>query len=151
MIKRKNGTSLVELIAVIVIMGIVASIGTVTTIAVIKRQKRNATINSLNSIYKSARGLLVQIDTSSYDERISFIDDDFAYISLSTMIDEGIIDGERYRAIGNEVYFCYNFHDIYVQIGNGTLSKEVPSSTGDTVVNDLNVTFSFEKDLFITA
>ena len=144
----KKGTSLVELIAVIVIMGIIASISTVTVVNVIARQRENATIVSLNSIYETAKGLLITVETGSYDENITVVDDDFCYISITTMIDSGIIDGKDYKPVGPEIYFCYNMNISFVEITDSTVSENVPESTSNTVVNKLEVTFDFVKDKF---
>ena len=150
-ILNKKGTSLVELIAVIVIMGIIASITTVTVISVLGRQKKNATITSLNNIYSSAKALLVQVETSSYDENITLIDNDFCYISLTTLIDSGNVDGKEYKPVGNEVYFCYDMHDCFVEITDGAVSKTIPTTADTTTVNDVLVTFSYESNKFIIA
>ena len=148
---NKKGASLVELIAVIVIMGVIASIATLTISSVINRQRRNATINSLNGIYETAKGLLIQVETGTYDENITLIDDDFCYISLSTMLDEGIIDGSDYRANGDEIYFCYDFNDSFVIITADSVSNNRPDSTGSTIVNSVMVTFDFQSNKFISA
>ena len=148
---NKKGTSLVELIAVIVIMGIISSIGAVTVVSIIARQRKNATISSLKNIYETAKGLLVQVEAGSYDENIVFIDDDFCYISLTSMIDNGAVDGEKYRPTGNEVYFCYDMHEPFVIITNETINKVKPESTGSTTINQVLVTYSYSKDSFIIA
>ncbi len=147
----KKGTSLVELIAVIVILGVIASITTVVVVNVIARQKRNATINALNNIYESAKGLLLQVEAGDYDENISLIGDDFCYISLTTLIDSGSVDGNGYKPIGNEIYFCYDMNVSFVNITSSSITKDKPTSTGSTEVNTISVTFSFEKDKFILA
>lgn len=147
----KKGASLVELIAVIVIMGVIAGIAVGTVTVVIARQRKNATINSLNNIYESARALLVQVETSSYDEHITLIDDDFCYISLTTLIESGNVDGNKYKPIGNEIYFCYNMHDAFVEITNSAVTKTIPESTASTTVNEILVTFSYASNKFITA
>ena len=148
---NKKGTSLVELIAVIVIMGIISGIAALTVTNVIARQRKNSVINGLNNIYESARVLLVQVETSSYDENISLIDDDFCYISLTTLIDSGNVDGENYRPVGNEIYFCYDMNDSFVIITDSTITKTIPNSTGSSNVNGVLVTFSYSKNKFITA
>ena len=148
---NKKGSSLVELIAVIVIMGIIAAIAIPTTVVLINRQRKNAVINSLNEIYASTRGLLIQVETTSYDPNITLVDDDFCYISLTTLIDSGNVDGSTYKPIGDEIYFCYNMHDSWVVITSGDIAKTKPTSTGSTTVNQVIVTFNFETDKFKTA
>ena len=148
---NKKGASLVELIAVIVIMGIIASIAGVTVTVVVSRQRKNATINALNNIYDSAKGLLLPVETGNYDENITLIDDDFCYISLTTLIDSGNVDGEDYKPVGNEIYFCYDMNNPFVVITDGTITKAKPSSTGSSTVNQVLVTFNYSTNKFIIA
>ena len=145
---NKKGTSLVELIAVLIIMGLIAGITTVTVVAVVARQRKNSVVTSLNNIYESAKVLLVQVETSSYDENITLVDNDFCYISLTTLIDSGNVDGENYKPIGNEIYFCYNMHDSFVNITSSTISDNIPESTGNATVDNVLVTFDYSKDKF---
>ena len=147
----KKGTSLVELIAVIVILGIIASITTIVATNVIHRQKKNATITSLNDTYRNAQDLLCLVETTSYDEIITIVDNDFCYVSLTTMIETGRIRGNSYIPRGPEIYFCYDMNEAFVVITDGTLTKEKPESTGTTLVNGVNVSFSYESDSFIIA
>ncbi|MBP5446317.1 MAG: type II secretion system protein [Acholeplasmatales bacterium] len=148
---NKRGASLVELIAVIIIMGVIAGIAVPTVIAVINRQRRNATINALNEIYNSAISLLLQVETESYDPNITLVDEDFCYISLTTLIDSGNVDGNDYYPQNEEVYFCYNFNSNWVVITNGEVSKEKPTSTGTSYINKLDITFDFDNDSFKVA
>lgn len=148
---NKKGASLVELIAVIVIMGIIASIATLTVSAVITRQRKNAVVNSLNGIYDTAKGILIQVETGSYDENITIVDDNFCYISLTTMINSGIIDGTDYLPNEEEVYFCYNMNNPFVVITNETVTSTIPSSTDSTVINGVLVTFDYQSNKFINA
>lgn len=145
----KKGTSLVELIAVIVILGIIASITTIVAINVIHRQKKNATITSLNDTYRSAQDLLCLVETTSYDEIITVVDNDFCYVSLTTMIETGRIRGNSYIPQGPEVYFCYDMNEAFVVITDGTVTKEKPESTGTTLINGLNVSFNYESNSFV--
>lgn len=147
----KRGASLVELIAVILILGIIAAIAVPTVLSVIDRQKKNAIINSLNGIYKSAKDLLVQVATESYDPNITLIDEDFCYISLTTLIESGNVDGNKYKPTNGEVYFCYNFDSSWVAITEGGVAKEKPSSAGTARVNELDVSFDYTSDEFIVA
>ena len=145
---NKKGASIVELIAVIIVMGIIASISTVVVIAVINRQRVNATLSSLNNIYESTKGSLVLVETGNYDENIIIIDNNFAYISLTTLIESGSIDGKDYKPEDNEIYFCYDMHNTWVLIDN-TISTNKPNSTNVSLVNEINVTFDYETDKFI--
>ena len=147
----KKGTSLVEVITVIIIMGVIATITTAVVVSVIARQKRNATINALNNIYETTKGLLIQVEAGDYDDNITLVDDDFCYISLTTLIDSGNVDGKDYKPVGQEVYFCYDMNIAFVVITDGSFTKVKPSSTGSTTVNEILVTFSYEKDKFIIA
>ena len=147
---NKNGTSLVEVIAVIVVMGIIASIATVSAIAVINRQKKNATVHSLNDIYGTAKTMLYQVKLGSYDEYIESIDDDFYYVSLNDMIDNGAVDGEDYRTEEIDIYFCYDLDETWVVINN-SITKTKPTSTGNAEVKDVSVTFNYSTDKFINA
>ena len=147
---NKKGSSLVELIAVIVIMGIIASVATVTAVAVIDRQKKNAAINSLNGIYDSAIALLVQVETGSFDENI-IVEDSYCYISLTTLIDTGNVEGDDYRPVDNEIYFCYMQYKPYVIIGNETPTSSIPEVTGNSTINGVSITFNYSKNQFVTA
>ena len=148
---NKKGTSLVELIAVIVIMGVIASIATVTVVNVIDRQRKNTTINTLNNIYGTAKEMLYLVENASYDENITVVDEHFCYISISTMLDAGIIDGNDYRPVGNEIFFCYNMNETWVAITDESPLSSKPESTGDTEVNKVNVSFDFNDNRFIKA
>ena len=148
---NKRGTSLVELIAVIVIMGVIASITTLTVISVVDRQRKNATLNSLNEIYSSTKSLLVQVETDSYDPNITLVDDDFCYISLTTLIESGNVDGDNFKPENSEVYFCYNFNSCWAVITEGDVEKNKPDSTGNAIVNNLAVTFNYSTDRFVIA
>ena len=150
-IRNKKGASLVELIAVIVIMGVIAGIATLTVTAVISRQRKNATVSALNDIYNSTKGLLIQVETGSYDENITLVDDDFCYISLTTLIDSGNVDGKDYKSITNEVYFCYNMNASWVVITDGAVTKIKPESAGTANINQVDITFDYTIDKFITA
>lgn len=146
---NKKGTSLVELIAVIVIMGVIASIASVTIINVIDRQRRNTTVNTLNNIYGTAKEMLYLVTNADYDENITVNDDKtFCYISLNTMLDAGIIDGNSYRVENGDVYFCYNMTETWVVIGNDTPTNSKPTSTDSIIINKVNVTFDFLIDKF---
>ena len=147
---NNKGASLVELIAVIVIIGVIAGITTVSVVSVINRQKKNSTILSLNNIYESTKELLIAVETGIYDENITLLDDDFAYISLTTLIDSGNVDGKDYKPINNEVFFCYNMESYWVLI-DSTISKTKPSSTNVAMVYNVNVTFDYNADKFISA
>ena len=148
---NKKGASLVELIAIIVIMGIIAGISAVTISTVIDRQRKNSTVTALNNIYESAKSLLVQVETASYDENITVVDEEFCYISLTTLIDSGNVDGKDYKPENNEIFFCYDMHDAFVVIDNLAPNKIKPSSTGSANVNKVLISFSFEKDKFVSA
>lgn len=148
---NKKGASLVELIAVIVIMGVIAGITTLTVTNVIARQRKNSVITGLNNIYESTKALLVQVETSSYDENITLIDNDFCYISLTTLIDSGNVDGENYKPVGNEIYFCYIMNGLsesFVVISNSTPNKIKPESTGSATVDGVLITFDSIKNKF---
>lgn len=146
---NKKGTSLVELIAIIVIMGIIAGISTITVVSVVNRQRKNAVIAGINNIYESAKEMLIEVETDNYDENISLIDDDFCYISLTTMIESNIIDGYDFTPNSNEIYFCYNMRDSWVVIQEETPEKTMPDETGSAVVDKLEITFSFADNKFI--
>ena len=145
----KRGTSLVEIIAVIIIMGIIVSITTIVATSVITRQRKNAVVNALNEIYKSATSLLIQVSTGSFDENIT-VEEDCAYVSLTTLIDSGNVDGSNYKPLENEIYFYYDMQNVWVVITNNSdsLPSEKPSTTGEAVVNSERVTFNYEKNLF---
>lgn len=145
---NKKGASLVELIAVIVILGIISSIAAITVTQVVIRQKKNAVISSLNNIYSSAKSLLVQTETDSYDENIT-VEEGFSYISLTTLIDSGNVDGSSYRPTEKEIYFCYDFDSCWVVIQTELPTNTRPSSTNSTPINGQNVTFDFTNDKFI--
>ena len=145
---NKKGASLVELIAVIVIMGIVASISTVTVVTLINRQKKNVTVNSLNSIYKTAKDTLNQSKTGSDDGEIVVVDDSFCYTSLTTLIDKGIIEGDNFKPQNNEIYFCHGVDNFWVEITNSTPSQTEPSSTGTAIVNGIEVTYNYSSGKF---
>lgn len=147
----KKGSSLVEVIAVIIILGIIASIATVTVITIVNRQRENATLASLNNIYNTAKEMLISVETSIYDENITVVDENFCYISLTTMLENGIIDGSDYYPINNEIYFCYNMNTSFVLITNSSVTRTIPDSTGSANVNGVEVTFDFTNDKFITA
>ncbi len=151
MINAKKGTSLVELIAVIVIMGIIAGIAVPVTIAVVNRQKANSVLASLETIFRTAKNELSQATTDIYDDNISTIDNDFYYISLTTMIDSGMVDGEDYLPIGDEIYFCYDETNFFVQITSNSVSKIRPTSTGTSTVKSIDVTYDFTNNKFIKA
>ena len=148
---NKKGTSLVELIAVIVIMGIIASISTVTVVTVIHRQRKNAAISSLNTIYRSAKALLVQVETGNYDENIIVVEEDYCYISLTVLIDTGSVDGVNYKPTENEIYYCYDYHSSWVIISNNAPTNTIPAQTGVALVNGVSITFDFTNDKFIFA
>ncbi|MCR5462210.1 MAG: type II secretion system GspH family protein [bacterium] len=149
---NKKGTSLVELIAVIVIMGVIASITTATIVTVIDRQRKNATINTLNNIYGTAKEMLYLVQNASYDENITVNDEKtFCYISLNTMLYSGIIDGNNYRANNGDVYFCFDMNQTWAIIGTAAPSNNKPDSTGEIVINQVEVTFDFSTDKFIKA
>ena len=147
----KKGTSLIELIAVIVILGVIASITTVVVVNVIYRQKKNATVISLNDTYRSAQEMLILVKSSDYDPIITIVDDDFCYVTLTDMIDNGRLRGNDYYPAGDEIYFCYDMNDPFVVITSGTISKTKPEATGTTRVNGVDVTFDFDNDCFIIA
>ena len=143
----KRGASLVELIAVIVIMGIVASIGTVTTILIINRQRKNVTVHSLNDIYKTAKNLLYQAQMEARIELVIVVSDDFCYVTLTDMVDGHAIDGEHFKPVDNEVYFCYYGEETWVVIGE-TPTTTKPTSTNNSTINSIEVTFDYTKDAF---
>lgn len=146
---NKKGTSLVELIAVIVIMGVIASISAVTIVTVIDRQRRNATIGTLNNIYGTAKEMLYLVVNAEYDENITVNDDKtFCFISLNTMLDASIIDGNDYRANDGDIYYCFDMNETWVVIGNDTPTNSKPSSTNTIFINKVNVTFDFSIDKF---
>ncbi len=151
MIKNKKGTSLVELIAVVVIMGIIAGIAVPTTIAVINRQKVNSVLASLESIYRSAKNELSQVSTGIFDDCITVINDSFYYISLTTLLDNGMVDGEKYRPVGSDIYFCFDESIYFVQITSSSVSTSKPTTTGSTVVDGVNVTYDCTNNKFIKA
>lgn len=151
MINVKKGTSLVELIAVVVIMGIIAGIAVPVTIAMTKRQKANAVLTSLESIYRSAKNELSQVSTGIYDDNISIIDDNFYYISLTTLLDNGMVDGAKYRPVGSDIYFCFDESIYFVQITSSSVSTSKPTNTGSTVVDGVNVTYDCTNNKFIKA
>lgn len=144
---NKRGASLVEIIAVIVIMGIIASIGTVTTIVIINRQRKNVTINSLNDIYKTAKNLLYQALMEPDVELVVLVDDTFCYVTLTDMVDGHAVDGEHFRPVDNEVYFCYYGEETWVVIGEIPTSTK-PTSTNNSSINSIEVTFDYTKDAF---
>ena len=151
---NKKGASLVELIAVIVIMGVIAGIATLTVTTVIARQRNNSVINGLNNIYESAKGMLVQVEAGDYDDNIIVVDNDFCYVSLTTLIDSGNVDGNNYKPNDNEIYFCYVMNgtsEAFVTIGNSVPNKIKPKSTGSTTVDKVLVTFNYSTNKFITA
>ena len=147
---NNKGTSLVEMIAIIVIMGIIATIATATTITVIDRQRKNSTVNALNNIYVTAKNILYQVQLDTYDSFIVKVDDDFCYVTLTTLVEEKAIDGDNFKPVGNEVLFCYDMDQTWVQIGE-PVTKDKPSSTNDTQINKVNVTFDYSKDKFVKA
>ena len=133
-------------------MGIFASIAATTTIAVINRQRRNATINTLNNIYGTAKEMLYLVQNSSYDEHITVNDNKtFCYISLITMLDSGIIDGDDYRPQSDDIYFCFNMNETWAVITNASFDSTKPTTTGTVEVNKTNITFNFSSDKFISA
>lgn len=149
---NNKGTSLVELIAVIVIMGVIASIATVTIVNVIDRQRRNTVINTLDNIYGTAKEMLYLVENAEYDENITISDDRrFCYISLNTMLDAGIIDGNDYRTTDGDIVFCYNMSETWVVIGSVSLSNTKPTSTGSIVVNKVSISFDYNTNKFIKA
>ena len=147
----KRGTSIVELIAVIVIMGIIAGIAVPVTIVLVNRQRKNATIASLNNVYEMAKDLLFQVQTGSYDENIYLVDENFCYLSLTTIVENHLIDGENYAPQGAEIYFCYDFNEPYVIITDGGVTAGKPTTTGSALVHDVNVTFSYDTNKFVSA
>lgn len=147
---NKRGTSLVELIAVIAIMGVIASVATITVVNVIDRQRKNTTVSTLNNIYGTAKEMLYLVENADYDENITVNDSKtFCYISLNTMLDAGIIDGNDYRTSDGNIYFCYNMRETWVVIGSTNDSEAKPSSTGTIVVNKVNIAFDFADNKFI--
>ncbi len=134
-------------------MGIIASVTTLTVTSVIARQRKNATINSMNGIYSSATALLVQVSTDSYDENITIVDENLCYISLTTLIDSGNVDGNNYKPKKKEVYFCYNKVECYaiIAIGTDDISDVKPSETNSTSINGVELTFNFDKKEFVIA
>ncbi len=148
MIKDKRGMSLVEVISVIVIMGIIASVASVSAIAVINRQRKNAVVSSLDSIYRTAKNELLQASIDNDSEYVINVDDEFFYMSLTDLIDSGLIDGEKYRPLENEVYFCFDKEIFFVLITSSTISQTIPDSTGEAVVNDVRVTFDYANNRF---
>ena len=143
----KKGLSIVEIIAVVAIMGIVAGIGSVSAIAIVNRQRKNATISSLNEIYKQAKSILYQAQMESGIEAVTVVSDEFCYATLTDMIDSKLIDGEKYRSTDNEIYFCYYGEETWVVIG-ATPTTSKPTSTNNATVNNILVTFDFNKDTF---
>ena len=144
---NKKGMSLVEIMAVIVIMGIVASIGTVSAVAVIDRQRKNSVVSALNNIYETAKNMLYQVQYTSYEEFIVIVDDSFCYVTLTDMIDNAAVDKETYKPNDNEIYFCYDMETTWVEIGISATSTK-PSTTGNTFVNNVDVTFDYSKNQF---
>ena len=147
----KKGITLVETIAVIIIIGIIASVTAITITTIINRQRKNATINSLNNILSSARALLLQVKTDDYDSNITIVDEDFCYISLTTLIDSGNVDGSSYKPTGDEIYFCYDMSECYCVITSGEISKGKPTETSSTTINKVLITYSYNDKKFILA
>lgn len=147
----KKGASLVELIAVIVIMGIIAGIGTVSAMEIINRQKRNKVFGELNSIYRTAKGILFQTTVGDNDDLLHNIDDDFYYLKLSDMVDNAYVEGKVENTGEAEVYFCFDLEETFVIITSGNISKGKPTTTGSTIINEVSVTFSFSENKFIRA
>lgn len=143
----KRGMSIVEIIAVVAIMGIVAGIGTVTTILIINRQRKNVTVHSLNDIYKTAKNLLYQAQMDPDVELVVVVNDYFCYVSLTDMVDGHAIDGEHFKPVDNEVYFCYYGEETWVVIGE-TPTTNKPTSTNTSSINSIEVTFDYTKDAF---
>ena len=149
---NRKGVSLVELIAVIVIMGIISSITLVTVFTAVERQRINATINTLDNIYSTAKGMLYLTENASYDENITINDDrSFCYISLNTMINEGIIEGNDYLAEEGDIFFCFDMNETWVEIGNEIGSTVKPTSTETIIINKVEISFDFNKDKFVKA
>ena len=64
-----------------------------------------------------------------------------------TQNNEKAIDGENFKPVGNEVYFCYDTNETWVVIGN-TPTIEKPSNTGSTIINQVNITYDFNQKSF---
>ena len=147
----KRGTSIIELMAIIVIMGIIAGIGTVSAIAIINRQRKNKVIGELNSIYRTAKGILFQTTVGDNDDLLHNIDDDFYYLKLSDMVENAYIEGRVENTGEAEVYFCFDTNETFVIITSGNITKGKPTSTGSTTINDELITFDYDENKFVGA
>ena len=145
---NNKGMSLVEIMAVIVIMGIVASIGVVSAVAVIDRQRKNSVVNALNNIYGTAKDMLLQTKYTTYEDYIVIIDDGFCYLTLTDMVEHGAVDRVDYEPAGNEIFFCYDMDESWwVEVCNDVSSSK-PTSTGETIVQGVSVTFDYTSGKF---
>ena len=150
MLKKKNGFTLIELIAVVVIMGIIALIATPNIVSMIDRGKREDYLADANEFISKATYMFKQEkyrnDTNVFNgnkillkdiENINDLndpyggvyDDDVSYVSFSQTSSGGIL----VRTASIYLYSCDEDKSICHQIGTSGSPIEEDKLTTDSV------------------